>query len=404
MYEALGVVPVINGFGTATRVSGSLMPEPVIAAMREASGSYVLIDELLAAAGRRIAQLTRNDAAYICSSATAGLVLATAACVSGDDPAVMAAFPHPGTVAGIPTKVVIHRCERFSYDFSVRSTGITFVEIGPTREESLRGVRTSQDELVRVLDGSVAAVLMVPNGPHTYGALPIGEVVKISHAHGVPVIVDAASQIPAVENLWHFSGNGGPAPWAHALLEAGVTENAPESVAGLGVDLAIFSGGKGLCGPAPTGLLLGRPDLIDSITRQGSPNPLIGRPMKVGKEEICGIVAAVEWYLATDFTALARRYEADVRTVIDGVDGIRGVVATRVWPSESGQPMPRALVTFGPEAPLTRDQMQVRLMGNRPRIAVWNEGDDGFHVNPQTLKPGEASVIADVLRRILRSA
>ena len=126
--------------------------------------------------------------------------------------------------------------------------------------------------------------------------------------------------------------------------------------------------------------------------------------MKVGKEEICGIVAAVEWYLATDFTALARRYEADVRTVIDGVDGIRGVVATRVWPSESGQPMPRALVTFGPEAPLTRDQMQVRLMGNRPRIAVWNEGDDGFHVNPQTLNPGEASVIADVLRRILRSA
>jgi L-seryl-tRNA(Ser) seleniumtransferase len=245
---------------------------------------------------------------------------------------------------------------------------------------------------------------MVPNGPPTYGALPIGEVVKISHAHGVPVIVDAASQIPAVENLWHFSGNGGPAPWAHALLEAGVTESAPESVAGLGVDLAIFSGGKGLCGPAPTGLLLGRPDLIDSITRQGSPNPLIGRPMKVGKEEICGIVAAVEWCLATDFTALARRYEADVRTVIDGVDGIRGVVATRVWPSESGQPMPRALVTFGPEAPLTRDQMQVRLMGNRPRIAVWNEGDDGFHVNPQTLKPGEASVIADVLRRILRSA
>ena len=173
------------------------------------------------------------------------------------------------------------------------------------------------------------------------------------------------------------------------------------SVVGLGADLVIFSGGKGLCGPASTGLILGRRDLIDAIACQGNPRPLIGRPMKVGKEEMCGVMAAVEWSLGRDYVALAKRYEDDVATVIDATHGLPGVAATRTWPSESGQPMARALITVGNGARLDRDTLLARLDTGRPRIEVWPYGADGFHVNPQTLQPGEATIIGDTLRRLL---
>lgn len=402
-YDHLGVVPIINAMGTATRVSGSLMPDVVLDAMRRAARAYVHLDELQVAAGRRIAELTRNDAAYICSSATAGLVLATAACITGDDPDAMASLPRPDRIPGLPTRVVIHRCQRFAYDFSVRSVGVEFVEVGPSQEEVGHGAITSVEDLASVIDDNrVAAVMYLTGAGYEAGALPLSEVISIAHARGVPVIVDAASQIPPIENLWHLSGRGGPAPWARAQRAIGVRPDAPEDVPGLGADLAIFSGGKGLCGPASTGLILGRRDLVDAIARQGSPRPLIGRPMKVGKEEICGLVAAVEWSLERDFEDLARQYEADVRTVVDAVSNLPGVTAARTWPSEAGQPMPRALVTLGPDARLTRDALIARLDAGRPRVEVWPTGDDGFHVNPQTLRPGEASVVGDVLRRHLR--
>jgi L-seryl-tRNA(Ser) seleniumtransferase len=123
--------------------------------------------------------------------------------------------------------------------------------------------------------------------------------------------------------------------------------------------------------------------------------------MKVGKEELCGIVAAVEWSLGRDYEALACQYENDVRTVLDAVRGLQGVTATRSWPSESGQPMPRALVTIVDGARVNRDTLLKRLDAGRPRIEVWPSGADSFHVNPQTLRPGEATIVGDALRRHL---
>lgn len=401
-YDTLGVVPIINAMGTATRVSGSLMPDVVIDAMRRASQAYVHLEELQAAVGRRIAELTRNDAAYICSSATAGLVLATAACITGDNLDAMASLPRPDRIPGLPTRVVIHRCQRFAYDFSVRSVGAEFVEVGPSRAAVDRGETTRVEEFRAALDDdAVAAVLYLPGATNEAGALPLAQVIEIAHGSGVPVIVDAASQIPPIENLWHFSGHGGPALWARAQKAIGIRPDAEDDVVGLGADLVIFSGGKGLCGPASTGLLLGRRDLIDAIARQGNPRPLIGRPMKVGKEEMCGVMAAVEWSLGRDYVALAKRYEDDVATVIDATHGLPGVAATRTWPSESGQPMARALITVGKGARLDRDTLLARLDTGRPRIEVWPYGADGFHVNPQTLQPGEATIIGDTLRRLL---
>ena len=401
IYDRLGVTPVINGIGTVTKLGGSLMPPEVVDAMREGASAYVPLDEVQRAVGSRIAKLTRNDAAYVCSGAAAGLVLATAACVSGDDPAIMQSFPRPHKVAGAPTRVVMHKCQRIGYDFAVRSTGVDIVEIGPTRDAAGRGEMTKVEDLDFVLNDACAAVLYIAGAPHAPGALPLEVVVERAHAHGIPVIVDAAAQIPAIENLWHFSGHGGPASWAHALHAAGVASKPSPTVPGMGADLAIFSGGKGLCGPQSAGLVLGRQDLIDSIARQGPPNALIGRPMKVGKEELCGMLAAIEWYLGLDLTALAKRYESEVKTVIDSVANLPSVTASRAWPNEAGQPFPRAEVSLSEGSRLSRDQLQERLRNGRPRIELSDAGPDGVYVNPQNLVEGDAERIGDALRKLL---
>jgi L-seryl-tRNA(Ser) seleniumtransferase len=425
IYERLGVRPIVNGVGTVTRLGGSLMPPPVLEAMLDAARYYVPLQELQAAAGRRLAELTRNEAAYVASGAAAGLVLATAACVTGNDPARMALLPRPDRIAGGRHKVVVYRSQRNSYDFAVRQVGIELVEIGPARAQA--GDRSPDPaELARALDDRTAAVVFFAGEHFARGALPVEQVVEIAHARRVPVIVDAAAQIPPVENLWKFTGKGGPAPWAQALARLGISVDggrrtadrsavrrppsavdpvaageAAFQVTSAGADLAIFSGGKGLCGPQSTGLIVGRADLIAAIARQGNPNQLIGRPMKVGKEEICGLVAAVEWYLALDFEALAARYEQQVQHVIDAVSDVPGVVARRDWPNEAGQPMPRALITLTGEAPLTRDALQQRLLAGDPPVELSAAGADGVYVNPQNLREGDEVLVADALRRAL---
>lgn len=398
VYDRLGVTPVINGIGTVTRLGGSLMPPTVLEAMIEAARWYVPLQELQEAAGRRLAALTRNEAAYVATGAAAGLVLATAACITGSDTDRMAQLPRPERIPGGKHKVVVFRSQRNGYDFAVRQVGVELVEVGPSRADAATRP-PSPDDLARALDDRTAAVVYFAGAHFAAGALPVEQVVEIAHAHGVPVIVDAAAQIPPVENLWRFTGKGGPAPWAQAQARLGVAPAAPAEVKPAGADLAIFSGGKGLCGPQASGLIVGRADLINAIARQGNPNALIGRPMKVGKEEICGLVAAVEWYLSLDYGALAARYEMQVQHVLDALAGVPGVVASRDWPNEAGQPMPRALVRFTPDAPLSRDALQAALRADDPRVELASAGDDGVYVNPQNLRPGDEVLVADALRR-----
>src|SRR5262249_11299584 len=193
----------------------------------------------------------------------------------------------------------------------------------------------------------------------------------------VPVIVDAAAQIPPVENLWRFTRD-------------------------LGADVVIFSGGKGLRGPQPTGLVLGKKSIIDGIYVNASPVQNIGRPMKVGKEEMAGILAAVEWYLRQDHAAIMRRYEDVVQYFVTTFDGKRpGVTARRDFPSEAGQPMPRAFIAldmnvlgFGPE------HVAKALLAGDPAVAVAGSRR-GIYLNPQTLEEGEEKIVARRLAEVL---
>ncbi len=365
-HRELGLRPVINAAATLTRLGGSLMPSPVVDAMVAGSRHFVDLDDLQRAVGARIAHLTHNEAAYVSSGAAGGIVVAVAACLAGTDSDRIANFP---ALTGFDrTEVIVHRSQRNGYDYACRQTGARMIEIEGT-PESLEGAISPQ----------TGAVLWFAGAHFAADALPIETVIEIAHRHDIPVIVDAAAQIPAVSNLWHFTRD-------------------------LGADLAIFSGGKGLRGPQSSGLVLGRADLIEGCIANGSPRSAIGRPLKVGKEELLGILAAVEWTLAQDEPATIAAYEASVAMWIEGLRDLPGVSVQRGFPSEAGQPHARAIVTLGDTARLSADDLVQALWEAEPRIAVSPAGTEAIALNPQTLREGEDVVVLQAIRALLGDA
>ncbi len=365
VYRRLGIRPIINASATLTRLGGSVMPEVAVKAMAEASQHFVPLDELQLRVGERIAELTNNDACYVSSGAAAGIAMSVAACIAGTDPTLISAFPY---LEGVEkNEVIIPFSQRNGYDYAARQTGAGVVEVG-----------ASAGDLRAAISERTACILWFAGAHFADNALPIEEVVAIGHELGVPVIVDAAAQIPLIANLSRFTRE-------------------------LGADLAIFSGGKGLRGPQSSGLVLGRADLVAGCRLNGSPNHSLGRPMKVGKEEMVGLLAAVEYALDQDEPALLAGYEAIVQRWIDGLTGIAGITAERIFPSEAGQPHGRTLVTVGPGAVLTRDAIVAALWAGEPRIAVAAVGVAAIALNPQTIQPGEDEIVLRRLREILKA-
>lgn len=362
IWKSLGVRPVINAAATLTRLGGSLMPPPVVSAMAAAAETFVDMHELQRRVGECIATLTHNEACYVTSGAAAGITLAVAACITGDDETRLGDFPY---LDGRPREVIVWRSQRNGYDYAARLTGARLREVGPTPAD-----------LTEACCERTACILWFAGTHYTAGSLPIDEVVPIARQYGIPLLVDAAAQIPPISSLWHFT-----------------TE--------MGADVAIFSGGKGLRGPQSTGLILGRRSIIEACRANGSPNHAIGRPMKVGKEELAGILAAVEWSLAQDEPALLAGYEAMVQRWLAGLQDIPGVSVERGYPSEAGQPHGRALLHLLPGAACSRDELVKALWEQQPHIAVGTVGVDAIALNPQTLQPGEAEIVAAAIRQAL---
>lgn len=367
LYERLGIKRIINASATLTRLGGSIMPEEVRQAMVEAGDSFVDIVDLQRAVSARIAELTHNESAYVTSGAAAGLALVTASLITGEDPVKAERLPLPD---GPNYDILIHKSQRFGYDHAVRMVGVNLVEFGVGGGAELWELEAAYTE-------RTIGVLFLAGQVNEERALPIEQVIQSAHRHNVPVIVDAAAQIPPPENLWRFTRD-------------------------LGADIAIFSGGKGLCGPQPTGLVLGKKAITDGIYVNASPNANIGRPMKVGKEELGGILAAVEWYLRQDHAAIMQRYEDVVAGFVAAFDGKRpGVSARRDFPSEAGQPYPRALVTIDSAVVgLTARDIAKKLMDGDPAVAV-SGGRRGIYLNPQTLREGEEKIVTRRLAEIL---
>lgn len=364
-YKGLGIKPVINASATLTRLGGSRMPPEVLAAMNAAAESFVDLNALQEKVGARIAELTHNEACYVASGAAAGIMLSVASCIAGTDPANTFAFPH---LNGLPrTEVIVQKVQRNGYDYAIAQTGATVVEIG-----------NSAPELEKAITDRTACIVWFAGGPLAREALPVEEVIRIGKRRDVPVLVDAAAQIPPAESLWRFTRD-------------------------LGATGAIFSGGKGLRGPQSSGLVLGTKELIAGCRANGNPNHSLGRPMKVGKEELAGILAAVEYTLAQDETALIEQYENIVHGWIEDLASIPGVTAERRFPSEAGQPHGRAFIHFNAPCPLTRDEIVTALWEGDPCIAVTAVQDepDAIALNPQTVEPAEADVIAKRIKEVI---
>jgi L-seryl-tRNA(Ser) seleniumtransferase len=298
------------------------------------------------------------------------MTLAAAACMGGQDPMIRSQLPD---TSAVKNEIVVFRDMRNKYDQAFRVAGATLVEIGWSKG-------TEDWELETAINDKTAAVAYILEHEHSRG-IPIDRIVQIAHSRDVPVIVDAAAELPPVDNLWKFSR--------------------------LGVDLTIFSGGKDICGPQSTGLIVGRKDLIDSCSYHACPNHAIGRGMKVGKEEIMAFVNALDIYLDQDFGKEMELWENQVKVIVDAVSSISGATAKRVFPGEPGiQPIniPRVYIEWTPEVS-DRNVIEIRdaLVAGEPRVIV-GVSESFLVVNPQMLKEGEEQTVAECISRELRKS
>jgi D-glucosaminate-6-phosphate ammonia-lyase len=369
-YKELGVRRVLNAAASFTLVGGSLMPEEVVDAMRSASRSYIDMHELHIAAGRRLAELTRNEAAYATSGCAAALVLATLGAITKGDPRNIVRMPEG---KGLATDVVMHTVHRCPYDPAVQLAGGKIVQFG-------NAYQTFDWELEAAITDQTALVLWVDGTDLGHGALDVATTVKIAHARGVPVLVDAAAQIPPHTNLWHYTRD-------------------------LGADAAVFSGGKHLRGPQSSGLMVGTSEFIDAARANGAPYQRLARALKAGKEDIAGLVRAVELFLAQDHDAVAREWEQTVQDWIDALSRVPGLTAVRDFPNEAGQPIPRVMVTADRDVTgISGDEMLARLWERDPRVCVLHANADSFYLTPETLSPGEAPLVIAAIGEVATAA
>ena len=369
LYARLGVKTFINAYGTLTTLSGTLMSPEVSKAMEEASKQFVQIHDLQAQVGRRLAELTGADAAFVTSGASAALCLATCAVTAGDDPMKIDRLPD---LTGMKSEIIIQKAHRNSYDHAFRMVGVTLVEV------------ETADDIRRAINPKTAALAMVMSHNSLGHKVELEEMVALGHAAGLPLILDAAAEIPPAENLRKFTK--------------------------IGADLVAFSGGKNLRGPQCSGMLLGRKDLIQKAYANSAPHNRFARIAKVGKEEIVGMLTAVELYLKRDHAAERKEYHAMLDRAARRLAGVP-TVFTELITNDDYSHSPRLSVQWD-EAKLgvTLDQMMERLINGEPAIVAtdmtkyrpnWKRGIGIF---PYNLRPGEEIIVADRVREILTAS
>ena len=359
----LGVSPVINGAGVYTFLTGSLMHPDVVRAMQAVSRQFVRLDELHDAVGRRIASLCGSEAAMVPSGAAAGLTLATAACISRGDHELIRRLPD---TTDMKDEVIVQKSHRFPYDHMVRNCGVRLIEVETAAEmEHAIGERT--------------AMLLFLNKAEPLGKIKMAEFLALAKKHGIPALNDAAADLPPAENLSKYTR--------------------------MGFDLVAFSGGKGLRGPQSAGLLLGRADLIRAARLNTAPNSdTMGRGLKVNKEEMVGMMVAVEQYLKRDHAADWREWERRVKLIAEALTGLPGLTTERFIPAIANQ-VPHLRVRWERTTiAMTPEEVARRLREATPSIELVPEPDvEGtVEIASWTFEPGEAEAVARRLREVLR--
>ncbi|MBI3472306.1 MAG: aminotransferase class V-fold PLP-dependent enzyme [Candidatus Solibacter usitatus] len=362
VYTRIGGRPFINLTATYTINGGALARPEVIRAMEEASHHPVNLDELMAAVGRRLAELLGSESAMVTSGCAAALAHATAACVAGGDPEKMQQIPR---LDGLKDQVIMPRQSRNVYDHAIRMVGIRMVTVD------------SSEEFYRALGPKTAMVAVLGTG-EAKGKIRLEEIAAAARKANVPVLVDAAAELPGVPNTYLARG----------------------------ADLVAYSGGKFLRGPQCAGLLLGRRDLVQAAWLNSSPHHAFGRAMKVGKEEIMGMLAAIEiWRGGYDLQGEYRKWEGWFEHIREKITAVSGVQA-EVKPASGASPFPVLDVAWDPQRiGMTAGEIGRKLLDGEPRIMSHAEGDGhGFVIRPVAMQEGEYKIVADRLAAILREA
>ena len=368
VYRAIGVTPVVNASGATTRYGGTKLRPEAMDAMAKAAIVLVDIEELNRRAGEIIAEVTGAEAGFVSSGAAGGLVLQAAACIAGSDPAKMVQLPN---TRGLKNEIIIHNSHRFAYDQSYRVAGARLVGIGDGR-------RCYPWQLEAAFTDRTAAVAYLCSPFVSRRALALEDVCEIAHKRGVPVIVDAASMLPPRANLRKYTQEG--------------------------ADMVIYSGGKAVRGPQGTGVLCGRADLIEAAAANTAPNQFLGRGMKVAKEEIVGLIAALQVFVGEDEKAETSRYRRMADSVVDALIEVPGLAVT-LEHDDYDYHVPTALMTFtknwsGP----TRDQVLDNMAQGDPPIHLHQLGNpDELAVDPINLDEGELQTVIRRLREELLS-
>ena len=332
LIQELGVRSFINAAGTFTALTGSLMRPEVVQAMQVASRKYVNLDELHSAVGARIAELLHCPAALVTSGCASALSLATAACVAGSDRERIRRLPD---TKGMKNEVLVQKTHRVGYDHAIRNAGVALIEV-QTREELERRI------------GDRTAMMFFLNSADPQGKIHLEEFVAIGKKHNVPTLLDAAADVPPVDNLWKYTK--------------------------MGFDLVGFSGGKGLRGPQSAGLLLGRKDLIDAAKLNTSPNgDTLCRSNKVNKEEIIGMLVALELFLKDDHAAIWKDWEARCGTISKCLEAFKDV-KTEVFVPPIANAVPHLRVSWDSRAQADRFADGAKA----PRGQAEHRGDAGL--------------------------
>jgi uncharacterized pyridoxal phosphate-dependent enzyme len=358
-FRELGVRPFINAAGTYTAMTASLMSPEVVEAINYASKQYVMLDELHDKVGERIATLLHCEAAMVTSGAASALTLGTAAAITGTDRQKILDLPNLANMKG---EVIIQKSHRFGYEHAVRNCGVRLVEV-ETREDLERSINNQ------------TAMMLFYNNNNAEGRIRDEEFVQLGTRHGIPTLNDAAADVPPVDNLWKYTK--------------------------MGFDLVAFSGGKGLRGPQSAGLLLGRKNLIAAARLNAPPNGnTIGRGMKVNKEEMLGMLAALELYLAKNHVAEQREFEARAEVIRGGVATVPGIKA-EVFVPDVANHVPHVRVSWNAAAKgITPADAVNALRAGEPSIGTRSEGD-ALVIGVWMMRPGEEKIVARRLREVL---
>jgi L-seryl-tRNA(Ser) seleniumtransferase len=374
-YEKLGVAKIINAAGTYTALTASTMPPSVQAAVARAAKHPVRLHELQQAAGEYLAKQLKCEAAMVTAGAASALTLATAAAMTMGNRSAMHSIPTDLT--GVKNEVIAQKGHRYEYDHAIRNCGAKFVEVVTLAEyEAAFTERTVMTNF--------------------FNAAETGEIgredwVRVAHKHGVPCLNDAAADVPPISNLWNYTQ--------------------------MGFDMVAFSGGKGMRGPQNAGLLLGKKDLIDAAHRNNNPNSdTVGRGMKVSKEQIVGMVAAVDWFLSQSDAAMEAEFRRRAERIAAQLKSIPTMESKVVIPNVAANAIPHLLLRY--------DTQRVKIRPSDVMVEL-RKGTPSIELNPQTgkkpgaglptdestivvgvwmLEPGEDLIVARRLKEVLGKA